>query len=250
MSETLSERITRLRAEAERTVNEQRKRAYQSGPARTARDIAGFTWFLTGVGMGLFWVWEKIARPVWRFARRPMSWAMREYIGFWNYVTIIRDPYGKPTFSKTRAGLMVIGTLIFWFILLGPLLALAADCVIYALTAEVDEKLTLLSSQPLDEDRNTYIVVGCTEYPCTDQNSLSFKVRTTLFNDLWSVIHLRGFSFYPDRVAAPIPMDVSECVITSYGIRQNIFGVRMFPDILSVKSCIVVLETRKEKSKQ
>lgn len=246
MTETLSERVARLRAEADRVVEQQRKRAYQSAPARAGRDIAGAAWFFTGVGIGLFWIWENIVRPLWRKARRPIVWTYRAYVSFWDKVVIVPDPYGKPVFSKTRAGLMVIATAIFWFILLGPLISVIADATIYALTAEVDERVILLSSQPLNDERNTHQVTGCTELPCAG-NPLYFLVRASLFNDLWTIAHLQGFSFYPDMVAAPIPMDVSECVITSYGLRRNFLWLRMFPEILAVRSCNVVAATAKQR---
>lgn len=248
MMETLADRVKRLRQEAERTMHAQSKRAYQSVPARTARDLAGLAWFLTGVGIGLWWIWERVVMPVWRFARKPGVWLARRYVDLWHWATVIIDPYGKPVFSKTRAGFMVIATGVFWFFMLWPLLGLATDSVIYLLTAQVDEHVILLSSQQLDSEKNTHMVEGCAELPCSDRNSLYFKVRGSLFNDLWTIAHLRGIQFYPDSVAAPIPMDVSECVITSYGLRQNLIaGFHLFPEILAVRSCNVVTATSKEK---
>lgn len=53
--------------------------------------------------------------------------------------------------------------------------------------------------------------------------------------------------FFPDFVAAAIPVTVSECKITSYGLRAKLFmrGVEVYPDLLA-SSCTPVNGVRSD----
>jgi hypothetical protein len=79
-------------------------------------------------------------------------------------------------------------------------------------------------------------VQGCHQLPCTDENSFYFRIRATLFNEIWSLAHGRGL-FFPDYVAASVPLSISECRITSYGVRMKIFmrGMDIYPDLLQTE---------------
>jgi hypothetical protein len=49
-------------------------------------------------------------------------------------------------------------------------------------------------------------------------------------------VHGRGL-FFPDYVAASVPLSISECKITSYGVRVKIFmrGMDIYPDLLQTE---------------
>lgn len=72
---------------------------------------------------------------------------------------------------------------------------------------------------------------------CTDENSIYFRIRATPFNEAWNVVH-HGSLFFPDYLAAAIPVTVSRCTITTYGIRVKLFmrGTEIYPDLLE-SSC-------------
>jgi hypothetical protein len=241
MAETLADKIRRLQAEMAARAATQKQRAYQSGTAKTARDIASATWFFASLSMGLHWAWVHFVWPVWRQVRRPLWWIAGRYVALWNWFVIVRDPYGKPTFSKTRAGVMVIATIGFWIFLLDPCLELVANSALYALTSHVDEEVILLSSQEVDTNHNTHNIEGCWKFPCSDSDSLYFRVKGGLFNNVWNIVHGKGM-FYPDYVAAAIPTVPSRCIITSYGFRANLIlrSLNAFPEVLEVKSCDVI----------
>ncbi|HEX7881876.1 MAG TPA: hypothetical protein VF499_03965, partial [Afipia sp.] len=70
----------------------------------------------------------------------------------------------------------------------------------------------------------------------TDQNTVTFRVRSTWFNEIWSILH-HGALFYPGYVAAAVSPVLNRCVITSYGIRRK-FLVRtweLYPDLVQVE---------------
>jgi hypothetical protein len=239
MTESLADRVKRLQAEMAAQAATQKQRAYQSSTAKTARDIASATWFFATVGMGLHWAWVYFVRPIWRQARRPLWWLAKQYVALWDWFVIVRDPYGKPTFSKTRAGIMVIATAFCWWFLVDPLIGLACDTAIYAATVQNDEEIVLFGSQEIDSKNNVHIAEGCYTYPCKDGESLYFRIKNSLFNNLWKIAHAGGL-FYPDLVGAAIPTGYSRCVVASYGLRWRVFvmNTEIFPEIIDVKSCV------------
>jgi hypothetical protein len=241
MADSLADRIKRLQEDIARNASAQRQRAYQSDIGKATRNIAAASWFFGGVALGFHWAWTNVVYPVWRQARRPFWWLIKQYVKLWNWVVIVRDPYGKPLFSKTRAGLMVVATLLFWIFLVDPIFDIAWNSALYMATARVNEEVILLSSQEVDSDRNTHNIEGCLKFPCSDADSLYFRVRASLFNNVWNIVHGKGL-FYPDYLAAAIPTVPSRCVITSYGFRANMIlrNLNTFPEVLEVKSCDVI----------
>jgi hypothetical protein len=65
---------------------------------------------------------------------------------------------------------------------------------------------------------------------------VTFRVRATWFNEVWSVLH-HGSLFYPGYVAAAVNPVVNRCVITSYGIRRKLLvqAWELYPDLIQVK---------------
>jgi len=130
----------------------------------------------------------------------------------------------------------VAASLVFaWFILV-PLLGFLYDLGLYLVTVKHDEVVYLTNSQEILPDENVHSVQGCHELPCTDKNSFYFRIRATLFNEVWSVVHGRGL-FFPDYVAASVPLSISQCTITSYGVRLKLImrGMDIYPDLLKTE---------------
>ena len=50
------------------------------------------------------------------------------------------------------------------------------------------------------------------------------------------MVHGRGL-FFPDYVAASVPLSISQCTITSYGLRLKLImrGVDIYPDLLKTE---------------
>jgi hypothetical protein len=76
----------------------------------------------------------------------------------------------------------------------------------------------------------------CT-WACGQPRSIHFRIRPTLFNEVWSLLHHRTW-FYTDYVAAAVPPVVSKCEAVTYGVRVKLFvrGLNIYPDLIDV-SC-------------
>jgi hypothetical protein len=96
-----------------------------------------------------------------------------------------------------------------------------------------NEQVYLTNSQEIVPGENEHSVQGCHALPCTDDNSVYYRIRASNFNEAWSVLHGRGL-FYPDFVAAAVPVSISRCNITSYGLRIKFLmrGLDIYPDLL------------------
>lgn len=120
----------------------------------------------------------------------------------------------------------------------------------YFLTVKHDEILYLSNHSAVEghggsrlKINEVYEITGCESIDCSDQDTVSFRVEASWFNEAWSAIH-NGAFYYPDYVAAAVSPVVNKCTITSYGIRKK-FLVRNFelhPDILQVRCIPVGLE--------
>jgi hypothetical protein len=126
----------------------------------------------------------------------------------------------------------VIGT---WFVLV-PLLVFLFDLGLYTLTVRKDEVVYLTNSQEILPQENVHSVQGCHTLPCTDENSFYFRIRATAFNEVWSLVHGHGL-FFPDYIAAAVPVSISKCKITSYGVRLKFVmrGMDIYPDVLQTE---------------
>lgn len=241
MAEPLSERIKRAREEAAVAAARRQQRSYQSRAAEAARNMATLGRLVGAIAVGVQWAWDNVVGPLWRVVRKPLWRLLRAYLRLWDRVVIVSDPYGKPAVSRTRAGAMVFGTLLVWWYAVDPCLGLLWDSTLYALTAKRDETVILFSSQEIDSSKNRHNVEGCLAWPCADGESLYFRVQNSLFNNIWKLANA-GSLFYPDYVAAAVPLGNNRCVITSYGLRSRliVMNIEIFPEIIDVKSCEAV----------
>ena len=232
MSELLDE-IRRLKEKIDARGHQARKDDAATWTHRTREDISALQRFLSAVAGFFIWIHGRLLRPLARIVTVPAIWLWCLVRALWNRLVYIEDEYRNRRISKRRAAIFAVSGLVFaWYIFI-PLLMLLVDVALYAATVKRDEVVYLTNSQEIIPEDNVHSVQGCHQLPCTDENSFYFRIRATLFNELWSVLHGRGF-FFPDYVAASVPLSISECKITSYGVRVKIFmrGMDIYPDLL------------------
>lgn len=176
------------------------------------------------------WIWSNVVWPLFKIVRWPFHKAFILYVKFfWNRFAVDKAT-GK--FIKVRGGVTLLLTLAFlWFAAL-PLVGCVFDAGMYLATGR-RETVYLTNSQEIDPDNNVHSAQGCYALPCDDSNSIYYRIRASLFNEVWSISHGYGI-FYPDYVAAAIPSAVSKCDVTSYGIRLKFFmrSTDIYPDLI------------------
>jgi hypothetical protein len=229
----LQDEIEKLKAKIDDNAYRAKKTEAASFEARRRSDVAAMNRFVAQFLLACHWIYQNILSPAGRFASIPARRLFRWYRWLWDKVVYRQDQYKNRLFSKTRAGLLLTATIVFaWFILL-PLLEFLFDVGLYLATVRKDEVVYLTNSQEIIPEENVHSVQGCHSLPCTDDNSVYFRIRATPFNEVWSLVQGHGL-FFPDYVAAAVPLTISRCTITSYGMRIK-FVVRnldIYPDVL------------------
>lgn len=216
------------------------KKAYdQSNIGRAQREWSALGRFWAQFLHSCGWIYRRLIAPVtWRIYR-GLRWLFARYRALWERCVYRRDAYGDREFSKARGGIMILSSIAVCYLIYG-IAAVAATVPWYLATVRRDEQLYLSNSQNLSSsvtgNHEVHEVYGCETLPCTDQNTVTFRVRATWFNEVWSVLH-HGSLFYPGYVAAAVSPVVNRCIITSYGIRKK-FLVRsweLYPDMIQVE---------------
>lgn len=233
---SLKDDIDRLKAKIE-------ARAYQAGKSDAAsfgtqrrNDISSLQRFLTQIGAACLWIYDSILRPVAGIVLVPARILWRWYRLLWEKAVYVEDRFKNRLFSKSRAGIFLAASLVFaWYIFI-PALVFGYDVALYFLTVKKDEVVYLTNSQEIIPEENVHSIQGCHDLPCTDENSVYFRIRATYFNEAWSLVHGHGL-FFPDYVAAAVPLSISRCVITSYGVRMKFVmrGMDIYPDVLKTE---------------
>ncbi len=232
----LKEEIEKLKAKLDDNAYRAKKTEAASFQARRRSDVASMNRFLAQFVLAAHWIYQNILAPAGRFGSIPLRHLFRWYRWLWDKVVYKQDPYKNRLFSKTRAGVFLTATIVFaWFILL-PALGFLFDLGLYLATARRDEVVYLTNSQEILPEENIHSVQGCYDLPCSDENSVYFRIRASLFNEAWSMVHGRGL-FYPDYIAAAVPLSISRCTITSYGVRVKLLmrGMEVYPDMLQTE---------------
>ena len=235
MSDDLREEVEKLKKKIDSRAYQDRKEEAGSWTHRTRDDLSALQSFLAAIGGFLRGLWE-VVLPTGLGIARVTPWLWRPVRALWNRLVYIEDEYKNRRLSKRRAAGFVAASFVFaWFILI-PLLEFVFDVGLYFATVKHDEVVYLTNSQEIIPEDNVHSVQGCYDLPCTDENSFYFRIRATLFNEVWSVVHGRGL-FFPDYVAASVPLSISQCTITSYGLRLKLImrGVDIYPDLLKTE---------------
>jgi len=232
----LSDDIEKLKKKVEERAFTNDKRDAASFATRSRADATAFRRFLWQLAAGAIWIYEALLRPVARVLAVPLLFLWRCYRRLWDRVVHVRDKFGNRLFSKTRAGILLVVSFVgIWYVLV-PLLMFLVDLGLYALTVRKDETVYLTNSQEILPQENVHSVQGCHTLPCTDENSFYFRIRATWFNEAWSLVHGHGL-FFPDYIAAAVPVSISKCHITSYGVRLKFVmrGMDIYPDVLQTE---------------
>lgn len=207
--------------------------------------------FLAQLLAALGWVWTHALLPLYRWLKKPSRWVWRQHRKLWALTVYRRNANRDLVFSRTRGGLFVIGTVVFYWYIFWPLTECFWQAGWYAVTAQRGEVVYLNSSTDLDQHTNLQSTSGCLHLVhggCADDDTIYFRARWTWFNQIWSWSHLRGWWFFPEYVIAPVGNQMQACVVTSYGSRRRIFRVLdLYPEILRVSYCSPVNANEGEK---
>ena len=232
----LREEVAALKKKLEERAHEKGKIHSRSWTGRTQYNLTALHSFLFQLVQAALWIYARILRPVARILFKPVTWIWRLFRLLWDKAVYYEDSYQNRQFSKTRAGIFLFLSGVFaWFIFV-PALVFIFHAIIYFTTVKRDEIVYLTNSQEILPRENEHSVQGCHGLPCTDQNSLYFRIRASNFNEAWSILSGRGL-FFPDYVAASVPVAVSRCKITSYGLRIKLLmrGLDIYPDLLQTE---------------
>lgn len=96
-----------------------------------------------------------------------------------------------------------------------------------------NETLYLTSAEEVDPENEIHSIRGCRAIPCSEADSVYFRVRSTWLHSAYSYWN-RGHAFYPEEVAGVIAPGVNKCEVVSYGIRVKALmrGWGIYPDML------------------
>lgn len=236
MNESLADRIKRLKSQTNTFIKEQQIETKYSRSARVREDLATTGRFTYQFWQGILWTRKHLLVPITRFLIRIGRWILHNYARLWAWIVYKRTEDGVLLFSKTRAGIMVLSTIIFVWYLLFPVIDCIYDTGLYALTVQHDEHLYLFGSQEIDPATGMHNIEGAAHNPWTEQDSFYFRAENSLFANLWSLIH-KGALYYPEYVGAAVPYGISRCIATSYGVRLRLPWLKNTYSYLLSVSC-------------
>jgi hypothetical protein len=233
---TLRDEVEALKKKIADEVHEKDKVHARSWTGRTQYNLTALHKFAFQLVLGLSWIYAHVIRPVARILFKPVTWLWRLYRFLWDKAVYYEDAYQNRQFSKTRAGVFLLLSAVFAWYVFVPLVVFICHALLYFSTVKRDEIVYLTNSQEIIPHENEHSVQGCHALPCTDQNSIYFRIRASNFNEAWAILSGRGL-FYPDYVAASVPVAISHCKITSYGLRIKLLmrGLDIYPDLLKTE---------------
>ena len=233
---TLRDEVEALKKKVADRAFERDKVHSRSWTGRTQHDLTALHKFLFQLVQAITWIYLSILRPVARILLKPVRWIWHLFRLLWDKAVYYEDAFQNRLFSKTRAGIFLAISAVFaWFVFV-PAIVFICHAILYFATVKRDEIVYLTNSQEILPHENEHSVQGCHAIPCTDQNSIYFRIRATNFNEVWSIMQGHGL-FFPDYVAASVPVAVSRCKITSYGLRIKLLmrGLDIYPDLLQTE---------------
>lgn len=240
----------------EKTLNRQKKKEYRDAKKKSEtrvermnQDLGAFHRFVIQVGLASVWVWSHLLHPLWRGFSAVFHWVFRQYRKVWALTVYRRDQFDNLRLSKTRAGMFLAGTLFSLFFFY-EIAGFVYDTGMYAATSQHNEVMYLTNSQEVDAANNVHAVKGCDALPCSDTDSVYFRLNPSAFNHVWSLIH-NHMLFFPDYVSAAVPPGLNRCIISSYGIRIKLLmrGLDVYPELLKA-SCVPVTTSIHDKAPQ
>lgn len=184
-----------------------------------------FWYQITSTAMFIFrnFIWPFYSWAAWLFG--IIFW--KHFRRAWDRFAYKMTPAGERKFSPVYGSVMFATTAAILFVVY-HLLFIAFDAGLYVTTAKVNEQVYMSNAQEISAETNLHSAQGCITnsdsdtFSCGPEDSLYFRVESSIFNQLWSLAH-HGTFFYPDYVAAAIAPGWTKCTITSYGIRVKFF---------------------------
>lgn len=248
----LADQFDKVQASIKQTAFDVKKQYDQSNVGRLQKEWTLWAKFWSHIARMAHWLWLWLIYPVTSRAFRAARYLARKYRNLWLSLVYTPDEYGVERFSRLRGFSVAIVTGIVCTILIMHLWAALVFTFWYWPLVQHDETLYLYNSQKISDGLDPYSswddiheVHGCETLPCSDQTSVTFRVKATWFNELWSVYH-NGSLFYPGYVAGAVAPVMQKCTITSYGIRKKFRTLLrswdIFPDLIKVSSCAPVQE--------
>jgi hypothetical protein len=225
--------VDRLKKKIEEQAFQNQKADARSWTGRTQHDLTAIHKFWYQFLQACHWIYAKVFRPFTRLLYKPLPYLWNAYRFLWDKAVYYEDKFQNRQFSKTRAGVfLLVSAVAAWYVAI-PALLMLVDTGIYFATVKHNEEVYLTNSQEILPGQNEHSVQGCHALPCTDENSVYYRIRASNFNEAWSIVHGHGL-FFPDYVAAAVPVSISRCHITSYGFRIKLImrGFDMYPDLL------------------
>jgi hypothetical protein len=251
MTDPIADRFDRVQNSIKMSFYSTKKQYDQSSVGKFHKEMSLWLRFWETVSASAQWLYIKLIKPItWRIYK-CIKWILTKYRNLWLHITLKEDQYGVKRFSRARGGLTILGTAGALYLLYG-LSLISITLPWYILTVKYDEILYLSNHSAVEghagsriKINDVYEITGCESLDCSDQDTVSFRVEASWFNEAWSFVHNYAF-YYPDYVAAAVSPVVNRCTITSYGIRKK-FLVRQWelhPDILQVRCLPVGLEDK------
>lgn len=232
----LRDEVAALKKKLEERADERAKVHSRSWTGRTQYNLTALHKFLFQFAQATGWIYVHILRPAARILLKPIAWLWHLYRLLWDKAVYYEDAQQERQFSKTRGGIFLALSAVFAWYLFIPAVVFFFHGILFLTTVQRGEVVYLTNSQEILPHENEHSVQGCHALPCTDQNSLYFRIRASNFNEVWSLLSGRGL-FFPDYVAASVPVAVSRCTITSYGLRIKLLmrGFDIYPDLLQTE---------------
>lgn len=251
MSKDFHIQFEQISKNIKQTTFDVKKQYDQSTVGQLQKEWTLWAKFWYGLCVTVIFLYQKLIYPIsWRLWRL-VKWLLKQYRNLWLHITYKTDLYGVQRFSRMRGAGTAISTLIILYILYGVLMV-SISLPWYLLTVKRNEVLYLSNHSAVEghdkariKINDVYEITGCESLNCSDQDSVSFRVEASWFNEAWSIVHNHAL-YYPDYVAAAVSPVVNRCTITSYGVRRK-FLVRyweLHPDILQVRCLPVGLEDK------
>lgn len=242
METETEKQIREIRERAnKREFNLKRNRA-KSRVTQVEEDAKFFYRFWLQLVATVFWIWNKILRPVSNLAWRFGFWFFGLYRKAWSFVVYKRNEYGDLIFSKFRAAAFLIFAVPVSLFTLN----LFIDGSIFAATYRNNETVYLFNATDNSfTNDDEFSIIGCEVtaikedegFQCDSQYTLYFRVQPGLIEHIYAIF-TKGDIFYADSVAAVVAPGWNKCTVDSWYIRFRTLmrNTNIYPKMLDA-SC-------------
>lgn len=172
-------------------------------------------------------LWNLVKTPV-LFLYGKIAVIFRWYKTLW--VRFTHNKYDEFVYKKgvimaasTAAAVIVVPTILSLLLQTG-----------YYLATHKKESIYLIQSEEIFPEDNIWGVRGCYTQNCDSDSSLYYRIKPSIFHQLWSLTHT-GSIFLPDAIGSSVPTGMTRCEVDSYGIRLRILMTfNIYPSVLGI----------------